>query len=597
MTVKLTSATLSHAAALKNSYPFSMVMFLGGSISGDTYPMSQEGSGGNFNFKLDGNSSGETINDYSVAQGAAPASKSAAPHISASAMQIAVMVFTSASSRTVYFGSATGVTTTTTQTAPAHATHNIVKVSSSSNTLDVAEVHGYGVALTSADVTSIMGGTLPETITGWIDGWSLKDYSAGGSYTSLGGTRTLSVASGTTAAGTLTHPLARTTPDTTAPVLSSPVGTQTGSTTATVGATTDEVGTLYAVITTTNTQPTIAQIKAGQNASGAAAAYAANQNVTVVGAKTFAATGLTPSTAYYSHLIETDAAGNDSNIVTSSSFTTAAGADVTVPTQTGSLTVGTVTATSIQITWPAGADNVAVTSYETSLDGTSWTDRGNVLTYTFSGLNASTSYTPRVRAKDAAGNVSTPALQVTQSTSAATDSTPPTLTGSITPSSITLTTYSLAWPAGADNVAVTGYEVSLDGGTTYTDNGNSTSRNVTGRTASTTDQVRVRAYDSSGNRSTPALSVAVTLASPSTGTITTPPLKNKAGVVLANLTGLTVNVYHPTTGALVVQLTNVTTNGSGIATLSSGSIVAGQTYAVEVVHAIYGRRLPTGVAA
>jgi hypothetical protein len=100
-------------------------------------------------------------------------------------------------------------------------------------------------------------------------------------------------------------------------------------------------------------------------------------------------------------------------------YTSNAAGDVTAPTQTGTITVGTVTSTSIQITWPAGADNVAVTSYETSPNGTTWTDRGNVLTYTFTGLTASTSYTFRVRAKDAAGNVSTPALQVTQSTAAA----------------------------------------------------------------------------------------------------------------------------------------------------------------------------------
>lgn len=94
-------------------------------------------------------------------------------------------------------------------------------------------------------------------------------------------------------------------------------------------------------------------------------------------------------------------------------------ADTTAPTLTGSLTVGTVTATSIQVTWPAGADNVAVTSYETSPDGSTWTDRGAGLAYTFAGLTASTSYTLRVRAKDAAGNVSTPALSVTQATAAA----------------------------------------------------------------------------------------------------------------------------------------------------------------------------------
>lgn len=102
--------------------------------------------------------------------------------------------------------------------------------------------------------------------------------------------------------------------------------------------------------------------------------------------------------------------------------------DSTPPTQGGSITVGTVTATSIQISWPAGADNVAVATYEVSSNGgTTYTEAGNVLTYTFTGLAASTLYQLRVRAKDGSGNVSTPALAASQSTSAAgaTVSSPP----------------------------------------------------------------------------------------------------------------------------------------------------------------------------
>lgn len=113
--------------------------------------------------------------------------------------------------------------------------------------------------------------------------------------------------------------------DTTAPVLSSPVGTTTGTTTATVGATTDEGnGTLYVVVTTSATQPTVAQIKAGQDNAGAAAAYASSQTVSSTGAKTFSATGLAASTTYTAHLVHTDAATNDSNRVSSSTFTTSA---------------------------------------------------------------------------------------------------------------------------------------------------------------------------------------------------------------------------------------------------------------------------------
>lgn len=118
--------------------------------------------------------------------------------------------------------------------------------------------------------------------------------------------------------------------DTTAPVLTSATGTATGATTATVGATTDEAnGTMYCVVTTSATQPSVAQIKAGQNHTGAAASYASSQSITTTGAKTFNATGLTASTTYYAHMVHTDAASNDSNRISSSSFTTSAGSTST----------------------------------------------------------------------------------------------------------------------------------------------------------------------------------------------------------------------------------------------------------------------------
>lgn len=115
--------------------------------------------------------------------------------------------------------------------------------------------------------------------------------------------------------------------DTTAPTLTSPTGSSTGSTTATVGATTDEGnGTLYAVVTTSATAPTKAQIKAGQNAAGTTANWSGSVAVSSTGAKTLNATGLTASTTYYAHLMHEDTATNQSNVVSSTSFTTSAGA-------------------------------------------------------------------------------------------------------------------------------------------------------------------------------------------------------------------------------------------------------------------------------
>jgi hypothetical protein len=111
--------------------------------------------------------------------------------------------------------------------------------------------------------------------------------------------------------------------DVTAPVLSSPVGTATGSSTATVGATTDEGnGTLYAVVTVSGTAPTGTQVEAGQDNSGSAATWNGSQAIGSTGVKTIGATGLSASTAYYAHLMHKDAAGNRSNVVSSAQFTT-----------------------------------------------------------------------------------------------------------------------------------------------------------------------------------------------------------------------------------------------------------------------------------
>lgn len=117
--------------------------------------------------------------------------------------------------------------------------------------------------------------------------------------------------------------------DVTAPALSSPTASVTGATTATVGATTDEGnGTLYAVVTVSATAPTGVQVDAGQDNGGSAATWAGNVAVSSTGAKTIGATGLTASTAYYAHLMHRDAAGNRSNVVSSTQFTTNAASGI-----------------------------------------------------------------------------------------------------------------------------------------------------------------------------------------------------------------------------------------------------------------------------
>jgi hypothetical protein len=60
--------------------------------------------------------------------------------------------------------------------------------------------------------------------------------------------------------------------------------------------------------------------------------------------------------------------------------------------------------------------------------------------------------------------------------------------------------------------------------------------------------------------------------------ITTDPLKNNTGTVLANETGVTACVYAPSTGALVVRLTGQTTDASGVLHISDAALVSGTTY-------------------
>ncbi len=108
------------------------------------------------------------------------------------------------------------------------------------------------------------------------------------------------------------------------------------------------------------------------------------------------------------------------------------------------------------------------------------------------------------------------------------DTTSPSHSGTITVSALTTTSYTLTWPAATDNVAVTGYEYSVDGGSNYINAGNVLTTSVSGRTPYTVDAVRVRAYDAAGNRSAPALSVSVSLPA-GVASVTTSPLENLSG--------------------------------------------------------------------
>ena len=100
--------------------------------------------------------------------------------------------------------------------------------------------------------------------------------------------------------------------DTTAPILSLPTGTETGSSTATGTVTTDEDnGTLY-FYASINASELLATIKSLGN----------TQAVNATGLQNVNFSGLAGSTVYYAHYVHTDDADNDSNVQSSTSFTT-----------------------------------------------------------------------------------------------------------------------------------------------------------------------------------------------------------------------------------------------------------------------------------
>ena len=118
------------------------------------------------------------------------------------------------------------------------------------------------------------------------------------------------------------------------------------------------------------------------------------------------ASGLIPNTEYDWTVFAKDAAGNVSlasnNVLVR---TDPAPADTVAPSVPGSLRSPSKTATSVDLAWTASTDNVAVVGYDVFRDGVQ-TGTSDGPSSTVAGLTTGRQYLFRVRARDAAGNVS-----------------------------------------------------------------------------------------------------------------------------------------------------------------------------------------------
>jgi chitodextrinase len=228
-------------------------------------------------------------------------------------------------------------------------------------------------------------------------------------------------------------------------------------------------------------------------------------------ATTFNDTGLTASTSYSYRVRATDAAGNLSAFSSTATASTSAAPDTTPPSAPTNLTATAASSSQINLSWTASTDNVGVTGYKVErCSGVGCSNFAQIAaptttTFNDTGLTASTSYSYRVRATDAAGNLST--FSTTSSaTTMASDTTAPTAPANLTASAASSTQINLSWTASTDNVGVTGYRVERCQGAGCSNfaqiaTPTTTTFNDTGLTASTSYSYRVRATDAANNLS------------------------------------------------------------------------------------------------
>lgn len=242
----------------------------------------------------------------------------------------------------------------------------------------------------------------------------------------------------------------------------------------------------------------------------------------------FTDTGLTPNTSYSYTVKALDAAGNASTA--STALVTSSLPDTTKPSTPGTPTAPSKTVTTINLTWTASTDDVAVTGYRILRNGVQ-VGTNTVNSFTDTGLTPNTSYTYTIIAVDAAGNASTASTALVSSTLA--DTTKPTTPTGLASPSKTTTTVSLTWTASTDDVAVTNYQVLRNGvqvGTSATP-----SFTDVGLTQGTAYSYTVTASDAAGNVSTATAPLVVT-------TISKPGDVNGDGLV--NISDLSILAAH-----------------------------------------------------
>ena len=239
-------------------------------------------------------------------------------------------------------------------------------------------------------------------------------------------------------------------------------------------------------------------------------------------------TGLSGSTSYTYRIRATDVAGNSSPYSTLETAVTPSVPDIQPPTAPTNLSAAAVSTSQIDLGWTASTDNVGVVSYSIErCQGAGCTTFSQVasvpgVAYSDASLVDSTTYRYRVRAADAASNLSAYSNVAAATTNTPPDTQAPTQPTNLAASAVTSTQINLTWTASTDNVGVTNYQVERCQGagcSTFAQIGTTAvpSFTNTGLTASTIYNYRVRATDAASNLS--AYSTSATATTPANAVI------------------------------------------------------------------------------
>ncbi len=185
--------------------------------------------------------------------------------------------------------------------------------------------------------------------------------------------------------------------------------------------------------------------------------------------------------------------------------------DNEAPTAPTNLIVTAPSASSVDLSWTASTDNIAVSYYKIYVNGV-FTLNATANTATVGSLMQGTTYTFYVIAVDAAGNISAQSNTATGTT--ITDTEKPSAPTDLAVTSVAPNNIGVSWTASIDNIGVTAYDLYLNG--IFTGSTSATETNFANLEPSTQYSIYVVAKDAAGNRS--AQSNTVTATTPAVGT-------------------------------------------------------------------------------